>query len=58
MYYFWLHMIPVLGSPTPPPLTRLGPCMPNPCDGVHFSRMAAPKLSAVARISSEHTRSL
>ena len=59
IYYYthtYIYMIPVLGSPTPPPpWYPPPPTLPKPklCDCAHFSHMRAPKATTVTRIASQ-----
>ena len=56
------HMIPVLGSPTPPPPPNgiPPPTLPKPnlCDCAHVFHMRAPKATTVTRIASQDARSV
>ena len=55
-------MIPVLGSPTPPPMVSPPPPptlpKPNLFDCAHVFHMRAPKATTVTRIASQDARSV
>ena len=56
----YIYMIPVLGSPTPPPQWYPPPTLPKPnlCDCAHVFHMRAPKATTVTRIASQDARSV
>ena len=55
-----VYMIPVLGSPTPPPWYPPPPTLPKPnlCDCAHVFHIRAPKATTVTRIAPQDARSV